>query len=417
MCYNLTMKLWIKYLLAILLGILAAILLPVNNPVFSSFINFVTELFVRFGRYLVVPLVFSTAIVSVNKLRSSKLFFKTARWTAIVILCSTFIMTIVGMLSILIVKLPRIPITVDTSTDFFKLDIASLILSLFPTSAFAALTEGSFLLVSFIFAVLIGFESATAVDTPLFKPVYQLFDSLSKLFYNIAQFITEIMAFMMVMIMTKWFVEFRTIIFSGIYTPMLIMFIVDFVIVAGIIYPVIIRYICHDPYPYRVLYASIAPALLSFIGGDANLSLPLTIRHGKESLGIRRRTSGFTFPIFSIFSRGGSALVSVISFIVIWRSYSSLNIPLGDILWIFGFSFVFSFLLGGLPSGCAFVLVTILCQNYARGFETSFLLLKPAALIICSFSMLFDTVTAMYGSYLIAVKNKTIEHHKAQHFI
>jgi Na+/H+-dicarboxylate symporter len=165
------------------------------------------------------------------------------------------------------------------------------------------------------------------------------------------------------------------------------------------------------------LYASIAPALLALVGNDANLTLPLTIRHGKESLGIRRRTSGFTFPIFSIFARGGSALVSVISFVVIWRSYSSLNIPFGDILWIFGFSFIFSFMLGGLPSGCAFVLVTILCQNYARGFETSFLLLKPAALMISSFAMLFDTVTAMFGSYLISVKNKTIEHHRAQHFI
>ena len=417
MCYNLPMKLWIKYLLAILLGILAAIVLPMNNTAFAGFISFVTELFVRFGRYLVIPLVFSTAIVSVNKLRSSKLFFKTARWTALVILASSFILTVVGLLSILIVKLPRIPITVDTSSEVFKLDIQSLILSLFPTSAFSALIDGSFLLVSFVFAVLIGFESATAVDTPLFKPVYQLFDSLSKLFYNIVVFVTEIMAFMMVVIMTKWFVEFRTIILTGIYTPMLIMFIVDFAIVAGVIYPLIIRYVCHDPYPYRVLYASIAPALLALVGNDANLTLPLTIRHGKESLGIRRRTSGFTFPIFSIFARGGSALVSVISFVVIWRSYSSLNIPFGDILWIFGFSFIFSFMLGGLPSGCAFVLVTILCQNYARGFETSFLLLKPAALMISSFAMLFDTATAMFGSYLISVKNKTIEHHRAQHFI
>ena len=86
-------------------------------------------------------------------------------------------------------------------------------------------------------------------------------------------------------------------------------------------------------------------------------------------------------------------------------------------MWIFGLSFGLSFLLGGFPSGSAFILVTILCQQYARGFETSFLLLKPAALVICSFSAIFDIMSAMFGSYVVAVKTKTIEHHNAQNFI
>ena len=411
------MKVWIKYLIGIAIGVITAILFPVDSVTATGAISFLTDLFVRFGRYLVVPIVFSSAIISINKLRTSKILLKSSAWTAGFMVASSLILALVGLLSILIVKLPRIPITVDTSSEVFKLDISSLFLSLFPLSAFDSLREGSFLLVPFVFALLSGFESATAVDTPLYKPVFQLFDSLSKLFYNIAVFFTETMAVFMIAIMTKWFVEYRQIMFSGIYTPMFIMFLVDFVLVVGIIYPVILRYVCHDPYPYRVLYASLAPALLAFFGGDANLALPLTIRHGKESLGIRRRCAGFTIPLFSIFARGGSALVSIISFILIWRSYSSLNIPVAEIFWIFGLSFSISFLLGGFPTGSAFILVTILCQQYARGFETSFLLLKPAALIICSFSSLFDIMSAMFGSYVVAVKTKTIEHHNAQNFI
>ena len=326
-------------------------------------------------------------------------------------------MTFVGILSILTVKLPRIPITVDTSTDTFVLGVKNMILSLFPFSAFNSIMEGSFLLVGFLFAALIGWESAVNVESTIFKPVFTLADSLSKLFYNIAVFFTEAMSILCIVIMCCWTVSFKSIILSGIYTPMIIMFLVDLILIVGVIYPLIIRYLCHDPHPYRVLYASIAPALLSFISGDSNLVLPLTIRHAKESLGIRRRCGGFTFPLFSIFARGGSALVTTISFILIWRSYSSLSIPFTDVLWIFGVSFGLSFLLGGLPSGCAFILLTILCGKYARGFETSFLLLKPAALIICSFATLFDTITAMFGSYIVAVKTKMIEHHTIQHFI
>ena len=390
-------------------------LLPTDNVACVNFLSFLSELFIRVGRYLVIPLVFSTAIVSINKLRSSKLLWKTIRWTFSIIVISSLILTIVGLFSILIVKLPRIPITVDVVTETYKLDIKNLILSIFPYSGFEALREGSFILVSFVFAFIIGWESSSEEIT--FKPVFALADACSRLFYSVANFFTEIMAVCCVAIVCYWTVNFRTIIEPGIYTPMIIMFAVDFLIVAGIIYPLILRFVCHDPHPYRVLYATIAPMILAFFCGDTNLVLPLAYRHGCESLGIRRRCRGFTYPLFSVFARGGSALVASISFILIWRSYSSLSIPVTDILWIFGLSFGLSFLLGGIPAGGAFILVTILCERYARGFETSFLLLKPASLIICSFASLIDVVTAMFGSYIVAVKTKMVEHHTIQHFI
>lgn len=409
------MKVWIKYLIGVALGVLAAFILPTENAAFANAVSFLTELFIRIGRYVVVPLLFTSAIVAVSKLRTSKLLLKTTWLTVLIIVASSLILTLVGLISILLVKLPRIPITVDVATEAFTLNVKGLILSLFPYSGFEALKEGSFLLVCLIFAFIIGWESASEETT--FKPVFVISDSFSNLFYNIAAFFTEILSILCIAIVCYWTMDFRKVIEPGIYTPMIIMFIVDFIVVAGIIYPLILHFVCHDPHPYKVLFASIAPLTLSFFGGDSNLVIPLANRHLRDSLGIRRRCRGFTYPLFSIFARGGSALVTTISFILIWRSYSSLSIPMSDILWIFGLSFGLSFLLGGIPSGGAFVLLTILCTKYARGFETSFLLLKPASVIICSFAALFDTLTAMVGTYIVAVKTKNIEHHSITHFI
>jgi len=409
------MKVWIKYLIGVALGVLAALILPTENAAFANAVSFLTELFIRVGRYVVVPLLFTSAIVAVSKLRTSKLLLKTTWLTVLIIVASSLILTLVGLISILLVKLPRIPITVDVATEAFTLNVKGLILSLFPYSGFEALKEGSFLLVCLIFAFIIGWESASEETT--FKPVFVISDSFSNLFYNIAAFFTEILSILCIAIVCYWTMDFRKVIEPGIYTPMIIMFIVDFIVVAGIIYPLILHFVCHDPHPYKVLFASIAPLTLSFFGGDSNLVIPLANRHLRDSLGIRRRCRGFTYPLFSIFARGGSALVTTISFILIWRSYSSLSIPMSDILWIFGLSFGLSFLLGGIPSGGAFVLLTILCTKYARGFETSFLLLKPASVIICSFAALFDTLTAMVGTYIVAVKTKNIEHHSITHFI
>jgi hypothetical protein len=102
---------------------------------------------------------------------------------------------------------------------------------------------------------------------------------------------------------------------------------------------------------------------------------------------------------------------------MIWRSYTALAIPFSDISWVFFMAFGLSFLLGGTPSGGSFILFTIICTKYGKGFETSYLLLQPAAVIMCSFATLLDTATAVFGSYVVSVKTKMVEHHTIHHFI
>ena len=75
------MKVWIKYLIGIALGVLTAVLLPVDSAAGASTITFLTDLFIRFGRYLVVPIIFSSAIISINKLRTSHILLKSTAWT------------------------------------------------------------------------------------------------------------------------------------------------------------------------------------------------------------------------------------------------------------------------------------------------------------------------------------------------
>ena len=409
------MKLWIKYLIGALFGAAFAFILPLGNEQVAAAVSFVTEIVVRFGRYMVVPVVFFTAVIAFNRLRDTKMLFKTGIWTGGVIVASSLILTVTGLLSIMIVKLPRIPITVETVSESASLGVGDLIKSLLPYSAFETLNNGSFILAAFFFAMLVG--TASTADPVLFKPVTQLADSLSKLMYNISVIFTEFLSVGMVAVLCSWTIQFRGVLTSGVFAPLILMLLVDFIFIAGVVYPLIIRYLCHDPHPYRILYASVCSVVTAFFSGDTNLVLQLNMRHGKESLGVRRRINGVVHPLFSIFARGGSALVTAISFIVIWRSYSSLSIPFTDILWITAVSFGISFLLGGFPAGGAFVSISVLCMLYSRGFENGFLLLKPAAPIICSFAAAFDALTAIFGSYIIAVKTKLVEHHGIKHYI
>ena len=52
------MKVWIKYLIGLVLGIAAAFILPLNIPSVDSAVSTLSEIAVRFGRYALIPLLF-----------------------------------------------------------------------------------------------------------------------------------------------------------------------------------------------------------------------------------------------------------------------------------------------------------------------------------------------------------------------
>ncbi len=405
------MKLWLKYLIGAALGLAAALILPLDSLQGAAALSFITDIIVRIGRYTLLPLLFFSGIMAVVRMREDGLIARASIWTFGTIALSSLLLTALGFISIVIIRLPRIPITTERAAELSTLNLKEFCRMIFPNSAFESLTQGSFLLPAFFFAVIIGI--GCCMEHSNIKPVLSLADALSELFYNVTVIFTELFSAGIVFVMCSWAIQFRDVLKSGVFTPLIIMLAIDFVILVGVIYPLVVVSVCRNGKPLKVLRASIAPFLVAFLSGDTNLALPVETRLGKEMLGIRQRVNGFAFPLFSIFARGGTALVSIISFVVIWRSYSTLNIEFFDMFAISMTAFLLSFVMGSLPVGGTFVTLTILCSIFGRGMETGYLLLKPAAVIIGSFSALFDAATVMFGSYIVANNTRTIERHRA----
>ncbi|HAO30748.1 MAG TPA: dicarboxylate/amino acid:cation symporter [Treponema sp.] len=409
------MKIWLKYLIGIVIGLITVFIIPLDSVQSQAVLDFIVEMVLRFGRYTLLPLLFFSVATAVFKLRDEKLIVKTGLWTFGVIIASSLLLVALGLLTALIVHLPRIPITIEKASEIPTIDVRDLLRRLFPYTGFEALIDGAYLLPCFVFAGLAG--AGAASDKIVSKPAVTLFDSLSKVCYIVMSLFTEFLAIGMIALMTRWAFNFKNIIAAGVYTPLIIMLTVDLILVAAVIYPLILRFLCHEPHPYRVLYASITSFLVSFISGDTNLTLLLNMRHGAESLGIRRRINAVSFPLFSIFGRGGAALVEAVCFVLILRSYIPLPISVTDILWIGGVALLLSFVQSGLPSGGAFIAITVMCVMYGRGFEAGYLLLKDAAPLLCCFAAGFDAFTAIFGSYIVGVKTRMVIHQEIHKFI
>lgn len=409
------MKIWIKYLIGCTLGILAAFFLPFENQSFKSVLQFCTELTLRMGRYFLLPVLFFSTTIAITKLRGSGKLIRTGLLTAATALAISLITTFIGVFSALIIKLPRIPISVEKLSDPINLELPERLLSLFPFNGAAGLFDGDFLLPAFILAGFIG--AAFASDQIRSKPAFLLFDSLARISFEVLSFFTDLIAIGMIAVSCTWAVSLFDVLKTGTFTGLIILLAVDAIIIIAGLLPVLLRFLCRENHPYKVLFAGIAPIIAALFSGDVNFSLALNLRHAKDSLGVKRRIGAVSMPLFSVFARSGTALVIAVSFIVVLRSYSSLGVSLRDLVWLMGMSFGISFCLSAFPSGGPFVALTLMCTLYGRGFEAGYLLLKPAAFIICAFAAAIDTATALFATCYIASHEKMIIPKDLKHYI
>lgn len=409
------MKLWIKYLIGCLLGFLAATVIPTEVLQSKGILEFLTTLSINAGRYILIPLLFFSVTIAVYNLRETKQLFRVALLSVLGIVLSTVLFTGIGAASVLLIKLPRIPISIDRITETVSFDVKDMILKLFPVNGFDALKDGAYLLPLLVFA---GFAGAgCAAEKSIAKPAVSVIDSLSGVCYVVLHFFTDIIAIGLIAITCSWAITYREIYVSGTFNSLFLMLLIDFLLIAAGIYPLLLRLICKEKHPYKVLYASIAPIIAAFFSGDTNFALVTALRPVKESLGVKRRVGTVVQPVFAIFARGGAALTTTISFVLILRSYSSMGISADDIMWICGMSILLSFVLGTSTTGGTYTSIMVMCSMYGRGKEAGYLLLKPAMPVICAFAAAIDVVTMIFASYIIAHRVKCIDQKTLKQYI
>ena len=410
------MKIWIKYLIGIVLGITIAFLFPQDSELANNIINFLQEIAIKTSKYSLFPFLFFTLILGTYKLKESSSIFKIICFSAVFILVVSFLCSMFALLSITLFSSPRVPIFQEEGALNATLGMRDAFLRIFPPNAFLAFSESLFLLPICIFAVFIG--TACAVDKLNARPLLQLFDSLSRLFYSIMAFFVEMLAIALIAISAYWTISFRQLILNKAFVRFITLLFIDALVIILLIYPIILKIFCPKVNPYKVIYASIAPMFAAFFSGDANLALNVLFRHANESLGVRRRMTSFVLPLLSSFARAGSAMVITISFLVIITSYSSLSMNnFWDMMYIVLISVLLSFCISHCGKEGVYIAVSAVCALYGNGFESGFLILHPAIFFMASIATALDAVTALVGVYIISYHSQMANTRELRFFI
>jgi Na+/H+-dicarboxylate symporter len=410
------MKIWLKLLIGSLLGVVLGYLLPQGNEAVQGALAWLEGLAIRVGRYSAAPIIVFSLTIAVYELRQDGRFWRLVFGSLPFLAGAALLVIGLGILTTLCFPPPRVHIFTEEQIEIISLAAAENVLELFPSNMFAALAgEGVYLLPFCVFAFFFGM--GLSYDRSYSRPVITLVDSLSRIFYHVAAFFSEILGIVMIALGAYWAIRFRGLFrdegFRG-----LILLLGGFGAVTGfVVLPLLLYFIKPQARPWAALYGSLGPAIAGFFSGDVNFTLPLLLRHVRENLGARRRSNAVSLGLFSSFGRAGSAAVAAAAFIVIIRSYSSLEISTQDVFTIALRTFLVSFLLARHPGDGAYTALAVLCTGYGRGFEAGYLLLKPLAFYLIAVGTFLDVMIASFASCAIARQNGFQEDRGISRFI
>jgi Na+/H+-dicarboxylate symporter len=409
------MKVWIKLLIGAILGIALGHFLPDSLRVTDSLV-WLEKFVLSIGRYAIIPvLVFSLAI-SVYELRQDGQFWPLVIKNLLLIAVISMLVIGIGILSTLAFPTARIPVMAEEQLDVIRLDVAQNIKELFPYNMFSALVgEGVYLFPVYVFAFFFGM--GLSYDKSYSKPIISITDSLSRIFLYILWFFIEILGFIMIVLSAYWMIRFKVVLQAGIFFNLVLLLGLIAAVLGFGILPLFLYFIRPKVNPWKILYGSLGPAIAGFFSGDINFTLPVLIRHTKENFGVRRRSNVVSLSLFSSFCRAGSAMVAVVAFIFIYKSYSRMPIGSSVVMSIGLRAFVISFLLARHPGDGAYTALAVLCLGYGQGFEAGCLILKPMAFYLIAVGTFLDVMIASFSTYAIARLNGYIEEKKMKHFV
>ncbi|MDR3304162.1 MAG: cation:dicarboxylase symporter family transporter [Treponema sp.] len=411
------MKVWLKLLMGSVLGVLLGGLLPSGNQELSDVLVWLSELAIKVGRYAVVPIILCSLTLAVYELRQNGGFWPLVFRSVLVMLASSVFVIGVGLLVISFFPTIRIPISTDEQFQAVSLDLRENINLLFPSNMFAALvTDGVYLLPVCVFAFFVGM--GLSFDRSFSKPIIALIDSFSRIFYYIGAFFSEILGLVIIVLSAYWAVQYNEVIKDSRFLSLIGLTGVLSLVLGLLLLPFLLYLLQGKKVSFVALYSSLAAAMTAFFSGDINFTLPVLIQHAKENLGVRRRVIAVTMPLFTTFGRAGSAMVAAVAFVVITKSYSSLEITRTVMVSIGVQALFISFILARYPGSGAYIALIALCQNFDNDVTASgYLILKPLAFYLIALGTFLDTMLAFFATYAIGKMTGLQEDRNDKNFI
>jgi Na+/H+-dicarboxylate symporter len=396
------LKLWMKYTLSAALGLILALLMP-ENQIFDGTLTVIAEITIRAGRFLVFPLAFFSLTISVCQLRRSGDLWKVLLRLLGLSAAAAFLYTLIAVGLSFILPVQRIPILTDSSgwqsaipfrNSLFNPGAAEYLRGMLPTNGFEIFqTAGNFIVPALLFAFFLGTQLYH--DKEEAEPVYNLFDSFSRMFYKMTGLFTSFLTFTLFSLSFDSVRHMSKIPDLGSYFTLIRLVVAASLIILFALQPLVV-YILTRRNPYKEMMTFLPGIVSAMFSGDNFINMLVMTRTLKENAGVKRKLSALSLPFFTLFSRSGSALITAVSMLTILKSYSSLELTAFQVFWVIGISILVSYTLFAQSYLGIYTALITACTLYGRGLEDGYVLILPVLPILILIAGLLDSVNSAY---------------------
>ncbi|WP_375058178.1 dicarboxylate/amino acid:cation symporter [Zobellella sp. DQSA1] len=309
------MALWKKILIGMLLGALTGSFLGEQAVMLEP----IGILFLNLIKMLIVPLVFCSLVVGVSSIKDGKKMGRLGLKSFVLYLLTTAVAITVGLLLASVLQPGRgmdmaAAITAPVMNEPQTL-IQSL-LNLIPQNPVTALAEGNILQI-ILFALALGIALSQSGEKG--RAAITALESLAEAMYRLTAMVMRLAPFgvfgLIAWVAGKY--GFEVLLSLG---SVIIAVYIGCLIQVLLVYTGIIGLLARSN-PVIYLKAIINPAMVAFSTASSSGTLPVTIRHAQEDLGVSKSVSGFVLPLGATINMDGTALYQGVTALFIAQAF------------------------------------------------------------------------------------------------
>ncbi len=323
------MKIKIALPLQIIIAMVLGVLYGVFCHDYIQYVSWAGEIFLRFLKMIVIPIVFSSMVVGVASLGNQGGLGRIAGKTFAFYVSTTVIATFIGLILVNILE-PGVGSTLVSQTEGAtqiasaeKVSLGQQIINIVPSNIFETLSQGNLLSIIF-FAILFGYF-VTQVGEKARTTIVDLFQSVFDVIMKITLSVIKLAPYGVFAIVAKMIAQQagdidKLIEIAQSLGMFLLIVWVGCMIQFFVVLPSTVYFIGKEN-PWRHMKKMSTAILTAFSTCSSGAALPISLKDSQEKCGISNKIASFTLPLGATVNMNGTALYEGVAVIFIAQVY------------------------------------------------------------------------------------------------
>lgn len=354
------MKLWVKILIALLLGVVAGVVLGPH----AIYLKPIGTVFLSLINMVIVLLVLASMTVGITSIHDPRKLGRIGLKTLFLYLITTATAILIGLVFAYVFK-PGIGLGLQapvTTIHEKTASIGEILLSIVPRNPISAMVEGNFIQL-IVFAIFLGISINLSGSKG--RPLMEFFESLADVMYRMTAIVMEFSPIGVFAIMAWVAGSFGV----AVLIPLLKFLVIYYLACAAhvlIVFCGMIKFLARlSPWPF---FKGMGDAIMmAFTTCSSSATLPVSMHCVEKNLGISKNITNFVLPLGSTVNMNGAAIFQAMSALFIAQAYG-IHLSIQSILTIVITATLSAIGAAGVP-GTGFIMLSVVVSSAGLPIE------------------------------------------------